>query len=126
MRNHLLILMLALGACTPMATVRPTPSTAQWRTSGSNVMTRAELDRIDDTTLDRALRRLHPEYLNGMRRGLDATILLDGAPVAVDALAQVHKQEVERVEWLSAGDMAERFGTRFGTTTGLLITTRAP
>jgi hypothetical protein len=123
-------LALAAGCASSGGSSGPsTPPDRVQESRQSNLITRAELEKSGASTALQAIRQLRPAMLRVTgavtMRGTDPGVVVysNGTKFGgVDMLEQIVASDVKQIEWLSASDATQRFGT--GHPHGAILITR--
>jgi outer membrane cobalamin receptor len=132
MRRQILLISAAvgIGACASKPSSEATPGQPAPAQRGSaNVITQAEIERTSATTALEVIERLRPAFLQTRggtsmtQRDMGIAVYVDGTPLGdVSALSRISAVDVKRIEYLSATEATQRYGT--GHVHGAILITR--
>ena len=132
MRREILLVSVLVGvtACASKPSSEAAPGQAAPAQRGStNVITQAEIERTAATTVLEVIERLRPNYLQTRgaismtQKDLGVVVYADGTLLGdVSALSRISAADVKRIEYLSASEATQRYGT--GHVHGAILITR--
>jgi outer membrane cobalamin receptor len=132
MRREILLVsvLVGLAACASKPSSEATPGQPAPAQRGStNVITQAEIERTAATTVLEVIERLRPNYLQTRgaismtQKDVGVVVYADGTLLGdVSALSRISAADVKRIEYLSASEATQRYGT--GHVHGAILITR--